>query len=85
MISSYSIIKCLTTYWICSNPECGKHHTDTILGVTGSANYSDEYKEKAEAARYNGHCSLHNSRIVGETFTKGLTGDNQEGCHTPQL
>jgi hypothetical protein len=75
IISSYGIIRCPTTYWICSNPECRKHHTDMILGVTGSANYSDEYLEKQKCVRYNGQCTLWNSRIVGETFTEGLTGD----------
>jgi len=71
IISSYGIIICPVTYRICS--KCGKHHTDTIVGVTGSANYSDEYKEKQSAVRYNGRCSLWNTRIVGEIFTEGLT------------
>jgi len=44
-----------------------------ILGITGSANYSDGYLEKQKCVRYNGHCSLWNSQIVGETFTEGLT------------
>ena len=71
IISSYGIIICPVTYRICS--KCGKHHTDTIVGVTGSANYSDEYKEKQNAVRYNGGCSLWNTRTVGEIFTEGLT------------
>jgi RNase P subunit RPR2 len=71
IISSYGILICPVTYRICS--KCGKHHTDTIVGVTGSANYSDEYKEKQNAVRYNGRCSLWNTRIVGEIFTEGLT------------
>ena len=71
IISSYGILLCPVTYWICS--KCGKHHTDTIVGVTGSANYSDEYKEKQNAVRYNGRCSLWNTRTVGEIFTEGLT------------
>jgi len=70
LISSYGIIECPVAYWICTN--CGKHHTDTIIGVTGSANYSDEYLEKQIIVRYNGRCSLWNTRIVGETFTEGL-------------
>lgn len=73
IISSYGIIKCPVVYWICSNPDCGKHHTDMILGVTGSANYSDEYKDKQIDIRYNGRCTLWNTRIVGEIYTEGLT------------
>jgi len=71
VISSYGIIICPVVYRICS--KCGKHHTDTIVGVTGSANYSDEYMEKQNAVRYNGSCSLWNTRAVGEIFTEGLT------------
>jgi hypothetical protein len=74
IISSYGTIRCLVTYWVCPDPRCGKHHADTIAGVTGSANYSDEYIEKENAVRYNGRCSLWSSRIVGETFTAGLNG-----------
>lgn len=72
-ISSYGIIECPVTYWICSNPNCKKHHSDMILGVTGSSNYSDEYIDKQICVRYNGKCSLWNTRTIGETFTKGLT------------
>jgi len=46
-----------------------------ILGVTGSANYSDEYLEKQNCVRYNGHYSLWNSHSIGGTFTEGLTDD----------
>lgn len=73
IISSYGIIECPVIYWICSNPNCKKHHSDTIIGVTGSANYSDEYLEKQKCVRYSGRCSLWNTRTVGETFTEGLT------------
>ncbi len=73
VISSYGIIECPVIYWICSNPNCRKHHSDTILGVTGSANYSDEYLQKQKCVRYDGRCSLWNTRTVGETFTEGLT------------
>ena len=83
IISSYGIIRCPTTYWICSNPKCRKHHTDMILGITGSANYSDEYLEKQKCTRYNGQCSLWNSRIVGGTFTEGLTDDNSGRAPCP--
>ena len=72
IISSYGIIMCPISYWICS--KCGKHHADAIVGVTGSANYSDEYKEKQKAVRYNGRCSHWNTRVVGEIFTEGLNG-----------
>ena len=72
IISSYGTIMCPISYWICS--KCGKHHTDAIVGVTGSANYSDEYKEKQKAVRYNGRCSHWNTRVVGEIFTEGLNG-----------
>ena len=54
IISSYGIIICPVVYRICS--KCGKHHVNTIVGVTGSANYSDEYKEKQNVVRYNGRC-----------------------------
>ncbi len=73
IISSYGIIEVPVIYWICSNPKCEKHHSDTIIGVTGSANYSDEYLQKQKCVRYDGRCSLWNTRTVGETFTEGLT------------
>jgi hypothetical protein len=72
-ISSYGIIRCPVTYWVCSDPDCNKHHHDTLLGVTGSANYSDEYIEKMKCVRYDGRCTLWNSRITGAIFTEGLT------------
>ena len=72
-ISSYGIIRCPVTYWICSNPNCKKHHHDKLIGVTGSVNYSNEYNEKMKCVRYNGRCTLWNSRITGEIFTEGLT------------
>lgn len=76
ILSSYGVIICPTTYWICSNGECKKHHTDTIIGITGSANYSDEFLEKQMHVRYGSHCSLWNTRTAGETFTEGLTDDS---------
>ena len=76
VISSYGVIVCPTTYWICLNDECKKHHTDTIIGVTGSANYSDEFLEKQMYVRYGSHCSLWNTRIAGEIFTEGLTDNS---------
>lgn len=73
IISSYGIIECKTKYWDCSNGECHSHANDVIVGVTGSANYSDEYLEKQKYVRYDGKCSLWNSRSVGEVYTAGLT------------
>jgi len=73
IISSYGIMRCPVTYWICSDPNCKKHYHDKLIGVTGSANYSDEYNEKMKCVRYNGRCTLWNSRITGEIFTEGLT------------
>ena len=75
VISSYGIIRCPVTYWICSNPNCKKHHHDILIGVTGSANYSDEYIEKIKCVRYDGRCTLWNSCTTGEIFTKGLTDE----------
>lgn len=76
IISSCGIIVCPTTYCICSNEMCKKHHTDKIIGVTGSANYNDEFIEKQKCVRYGSHCSLWNTRIAGEIFTEGLTDDS---------
>jgi len=73
IISSYGVIEVPVIYWICSNPNCEKHHSDTIIGVTGSANYSDEYLQKQKCVRYDGRCTLWNTRTVGQTFTEGLT------------
>jgi hypothetical protein len=69
VIPSYGLIACSTTYHICSNEECKKHHTDFILGVTGSANYSDEFLEKQMHVRYGSHCSLHNTQYAGEIYS----------------
>lgn len=76
IISSYGIIERPMTYWICSNESCKKHHHEKIVGVTGSANYSDEFLQKQKYVRYDGKCSLHNSRSVGEIYTVGLTDVN---------
>jgi hypothetical protein len=75
IISSYGIIEVPTFYSICKNPICRRHHHGSIVGVTGSANYSDEYLEKQWWTRYDGKCSLWNTRSVGEIFTEGLTDD----------
>ena len=49
IISSYGVIEVPVIYWICSNPNCEKHHSDTIICVTGSANYRDEYLQNVES------------------------------------
>ena len=54
---------------------CKKHQTDKIIGVTGSANYSDEFIEKQKCVRYGSHCSSWNTRIASEIFTEGLNDD----------
>ncbi|HJH31833.1 MAG TPA: transposase, partial [Methanosarcinaceae archaeon] len=76
IISSYGTIRCSVTYWVCSNPDCKKHYPDILIGVTGGANYSDEYIEKMNSVRYNGRCTLWNSCTIGEIFTEGLTDDS---------
>ena len=72
ILSSHGIIALDITYWTC--PACKKHLHDQIIGVPGSANYSYEFYEKQMSVRYNGRCSLNNSRRIGETYTEGLTG-----------
>jgi hypothetical protein len=71
ILSSYGTITRNTTYWIC--PNCKKSFHDHIIGVTGSANYSDEFYDKQKFVRYDGRCSLNNSCRIGETYTEGLT------------
>ncbi len=44
ILTSYGTITRNTTYWIC--PDCKKSFHDQIVGVTGSANYSDEFYDK---------------------------------------
>ncbi|MDR7665812.1 transposase [Methanosarcina sp. Z-7115] len=71
LLTSYGTLNCSTTYWIC--PNCKKYFHDQIVGVSGSANYSDEFYDKQIVVRYDGRCSLHNSCRIGETYTEGLT------------
>jgi hypothetical protein len=71
ILTSYGTITCNTTYRICSR--CEKHFHDEVVGVSGSANYSDEFYDKQKYVRYDGRCSLNNSRRIGETYTEGLT------------
>ena len=82
IISSYGIIECEVIYWRCSNKECKTHFPDTIAGVTGSANYSDEYLQKQKYGRYEGKCSLWNTRSVREIYTFGKT-DNRGRAPCP--
>lgn len=46
ILTSYGTITFNITYWIC--PNCKKSFHDKIIGVTGSANYSDEFYDKQE-------------------------------------
>ncbi|MDP4227951.1 MAG: transposase [Bacteroidota bacterium] len=71
ILSSHGTIARDVTYWNC--PVCKKHFHDQIIGVPGSANYSYEYYDKQMNIRYDGRCSLHNSRRIGEIYTEGLT------------
>jgi hypothetical protein len=71
ILTSYGTITRNTTYWIC--PDCKKNFHDQIVGVSGSANYSDEFYDKQKFVRYDGRCSLNNSCIIGERYTEGLT------------
>ena len=75
IISSYGIIACPTTYWKCSNKKCRFFGTDTIIGVTGSANYSDEFLQKQKGVRYAAKTSLWNTRKVGEIYTFDVMGE----------
>jgi hypothetical protein len=71
ILTSYGTITCDTAYRIC--PNCKKHFHDEVVGVSGSANYSDEFYDKQKFVRYDGRCSLNNSSRIGETYTEGLT------------
>ncbi|AAM05483.1 transposase [Methanosarcina acetivorans] len=70
IISRYGTISLNVTYWLC--PTCKKHYHDQVIGVQGSANYSSEYYDTQINVRYDGRCSLHNSRRIGETYTEGV-------------
>jgi hypothetical protein len=74
IISSYGIIEIPVTYWKSNDPSEDTHYyTDLIIGVTGSANYSDEYMEKQKYVRYEGKASLWNTRRCREIYTYKLT------------
>jgi hypothetical protein len=70
ILSSHGTIACNVTYWIC--PSCKKSFHDQIIGIPGSANYSYEYYDRQMSVRYDGRCSLNNSRRIGETYTEGV-------------
>ena len=70
LLSRYGTISLNVTYWLC--PTCKKHYHDQVIGVQGSANYSSEYYDKQMSVRYDGRCSLNNSRRIGETYTEGV-------------
>lgn len=70
IISTYGIIEIPITYWRSVD---STYYADAIVGVTGSANYSDEYLQKQKWVRYDGKCSLWNTRSCGEIYTSGLT------------
>lgn len=71
VLSSYGVLEIPVTYWECSNQKCKKHVADEIAGVRGSANYCDEYLLKQKYVRYDGKCSLWNTRSVGEIHCNG--------------
>lgn len=83
IISSYGIIEVPVQYLICKNPVCREYQHGSIIGVTGSANYSDEYLEKQETSRLDGKGSFWNTRGIGEIYTQGLTDENgRAACPT---
>jgi hypothetical protein len=71
ILTSYGTITLNITYWICPNYKKSFH--DQIIGVTGSANHSDEFYDKQKFVRYDGRYSLNNSCRTGEIYTEGLT------------
>lgn len=74
IISTYGIIEIPIAYWKSVDTTADPmYYTDVIVGVTGSANYSDEYLQKQKCVRYDGKCSLWNTRSCGEIYTSGLT------------
>jgi len=70
ILSSWGTIAINVTYWVC--PVCKKHFHDQIACVPDSANYTSEFYDKQMNVRYDGRCSLHNSRRIGETYTEGV-------------
>lgn len=82
IISSYGILRILVKYQYCTDPLCETFHSDHIVGVRGGANYSDEFLEKERHTRHIGKCSLSNTSIIGEIFTKDFTNQGRAPCAT---
>ena len=70
ILSHHGVLEIPVTYWECSNGECNAYYPDVIVGVDGSHNYSEEYLAIQYHTRYEGKCSLHNNRRVGEIYTE---------------
>lgn len=69
ILSHYGILEIPVIYWECSNEECNAYYADMIVGVDGPRNYSEENLDIQQHTRYEGKCSLHNNRRVGEIYT----------------
>ena len=82
LLTSYGILRIPIVYRMCSNNRCKAHFTDTIIGVDGSKNYSEEYLDIQYHTRYEGKCSLHNNRRVGELYTKDGDYRGRAACPT---
>ena len=80
VLSHYGVLEIPVTYWECSNEECDEYLADTIVGVTGSNNYSEEYMSIQYHTRYEGKCSLFNNRRVGEIYTKDGDYQGRAAC-----
>lgn len=82
ILTSYGVLEIPTIYWKCSNNGCNTHFTDTIVGVDGQNNYSKEYLDIQYHTRYEGKCSLHNNRRVGELYTEEEGYCGRAACPT---
>lgn len=82
LVSSYGILKVPVRYWRCSAKYCRQHCADEIAGVDGSNSYTDEYMEIQYRTRYEGKCSLHNNRRVGEIYTYEGDFPGRAACPT---
>lgn len=80
VISSYDLLEIPVKYQICS--VCSTHHSDHIVGVRDGSNFSDEYLEKEKFTRYLGKCSLQNTSLVGEIFTRETFHEGRSPCAT---
>ncbi len=82
ILSRYGVLEIPVTYWECSNEDCDAYYTDMIVGVDGSDNYSEEYMEIQRHTRYEGKCSLFNTRRVGEIYTADAEYRGRAACPT---